>query len=345
MARIEVESFEHLEGPVEAFLALPQRVEGLGESQAAAEQTGTRSLLDPANTYWQNASGRCFLAMRDGEPAGRIVAFHNKALVEQEGPIGLVGLFACEDDPGVAKALIDAAGTWLGEQGLKVMRGPMAGDIWHRWRFMVRGFDTEPFPGEPRNPEYYPRLFLDLGFARVRTYCTKRIENLERQLELFRIEPELARRRGISMRTFDPTRWAEDIHGLFLLCQHAFASTWSVTPTTEEEFTAIYDRWLRRVGPEHIILADDAEGNVVGLGLAVVRPDDTLNIRTLAVLPEQSGIGLGKAIAAELYRRAIMAGMKAVQHCLMGPDMPTLRWDRGHGLVTREYAMFERGIG
>ncbi len=345
MARIEIESFAHLEDPVEAFLALPQRIEGLGEGQAAVKRGGTRSLLDPENTYYQNAESRCFLAVRDGEPAGRIAAFFNRPLAEKEGPIGLVGLFACEDDVEVARALVEAAGRWLGEKGLKVMRGPMAGDIWHRWRFMVRGFDTEPFPGEPRNPEHYPRLFLDLGFARVRTYCTKRIEDLEGQLGRFRIEPELARRRGISMRSFDPGRWAEDVHGLYLLCQHAFASTWSVTPTTEEEFTAIYDRWLRRVGPEHIILADDPEGNVVGLGLAVVRPSDTLNIRTLAVLPEQSGIGLGKAIAAELYRRAIMSGMKAVHHCLMGPDMPTLRWDRGHGVATREYAMFERGIG
>ncbi len=345
MAEVHVESFAHLTGPVEDFLALPQKVEGLNEHQAAAERAGTESLLDPANTYYRNAESRCFIAYADGRPAGRLVAFHNRFLVEQEGPVGLVGLFACEDDPEVASALVSAAAAWLGERGLKVMRGPMAGDIWHRWRFMIRGFDTPPFPGEPRQPEYYVRLWVESGFANIRTYCTKRIDDLEAQLASFRVEPELARRRGITMRSFDPGRWEEDIHGLFVLCQHAFASTWSVTPTTEEEFTNIYNRWLRRVGPEHIILADDPDGKVVGLGLAVVKPADTLNIRTLAVLPEQSGIGLGKAIAAELYRRAITAGMKAVHHCLMGPDMPTLRWDRGRGVVTREYAMFERGIG
>jgi len=345
MAQVHVESFEHLEGPVEEFLALPQETEGLNDNQAAAERAGTQTLLDPANTYYNNAESRCFLAYRDGRPAGRLVAFHNRHLLEQEGPIGLVGLFACEDDRAVAGAVISAAAEWLGGRGLRVMRGPMAGDIWHRWRFMIRGFDTPPFPGEPRQPEYYARLFLDSGFANVRTYCTKEITDLEGQLSRFRVEPELARRRGITMRSFDPSRWQEDVHGLFVLCQHAFASTWSVTPTTEEEFTDIYDRWLRRVGPEHIILADDPDSKVVGLGLAVVKPSDILNIRTIAVLPEQSGIGLGKAIAAELYRRAVTAGMKAVNHCLMGPDMPTLRWDRGHGIVTREYAMFERGIG
>jgi len=48
---------------------------------------------------------------------------------------------------------------------------------------------------------------------------------------------------------------------------------------------------------------------------------------------------------AELYRRAIDKGMHAVHHCLMGPTTPPQRWDHGHGRVTREYAMYERGIG
>ncbi len=344
MSHITVEAFSHLDGPVEEFLALPQRIEGLNEDQARAERAGTRALLDPANTYYQNASSRSFLARKDGRTAGRLTAFHNNFLVEKEGPYGLVGHFACEDDVDVAGALFSAGAEWLGQRGMKWLRGPMNGDIWHRWRLMTRGFDTTRFPGEPRQPEYYVRLFLNNGFETVRTYSTKRIEDLKAQLERFRLEPILAKKRGITMRSFDQNRWKEDIHGLFLLCQYAFASTWSVTPTTEEEFTDIYNRWLRRVGPDQILLAEDSSGKVVGLGLAVVAPPDTLNIRTLAVLPEQSGYGLGKAIAAELYERAIANGLTAAHHCLMGPDMPTRRWDHGHARVTREYAVFERGI-
>jgi len=221
----------------------------------------------------------------------------------------------------------------------------MAGDIWHRWRFMIRGFETSPFPGEPRQPEYYARLFLACGFSTVRTYCTKRIDDLEAQLARFRTEPALARKRGISFRGFDRSRWQEDVRGLFLLCQHSFASSWSVTPTTEEEFDDIYNRWLTRVGPDEILLAEDPGGNVVGLGLAIAAPADTVNLRTLAVVPEHSGYGLGKAIAAEIYRRAIAAGLTAAHHCLMGPSTPPQRWDHGHGRVTREYAMYQRGIG
>lgn len=116
-----------------------------------------------------------------------------------------------------------------------------------------------------------------------------------------------------------------------------------ISPTRPSCTTSdIYNRWLSRVGPDHILLAQDTSGDVVGLGLAISAPQDTINIRTIAVKPNHSGFGLGQAIAAELYRQAIDAGQQRVHHCQMGPNTPPQRWDGGLGVVTREYQMFER---
>jgi len=345
MSDVRIESFSHLEDGIEEFLAIPQKTEGLNDEQARAESAGTRALLNPENTYYRNGESRAFISYRGSETTGRICAFYNKDLVEQHGPYGLVGLFACSDDRESARALIEAAADWLREKELKIMRGPMAGDIWHRWRFMTRGFDTRPFPGEPRQPAYYPELFKACGFARVRTYSTKKITELDAMLKRLKMARDLNRKRGYTYRCFDQSRWKEDIASLHELCQFSFASNWSVTPISLEEFSDIYNRWLKRVGPDHILLAIAPDGEkVVGLGLAVSAPDDTLNIRTLAVRPEHHGYGLGQAIAAELYQRAIDAGQRTVHHCQMGPDAPPQRWDGGLAQVTREYEMYERGI-
>ncbi len=345
MSDIRIESFSPDETPVDAFFSIPRATEGLDDGQARAEQAGTRALLDPSNTYYATGATRAFVAFRGDRPVGRLCAFHNTEMVSTHGPIGLVGLFACEDDRSAAQALIDEASRWLAGFDLEVMRGPMAGDIWHRWRFMTSGFDTPPFPGEPRNPKYYPELFMACGFNRVRTFSTKRIPDIQAQAERLKTARGLVRKRGYTFRNFDVDRWEDDIRSLHELCQHSFASNWSVTPIAFEEFADIYNRWLRRVGHGHILLAEDSGKNVVGLGLAVASPADTLNIRTLAVLPGHYGFGLGRAIAAELYQRALDAGQTVVQHCLMGPDAPPQRWDGGRAVVTREYAMFERGIG
>lgn len=339
---IRVVSFTHLEGPVEDFLGLPERLEGLNDDQAAAERAGTRALLDERNSYYRNAEARCFLAYREDQPAGRITAFHNRLLSERGETIGLVGLFECANDVEVALSLVRHAAAWLGARGLRVMRGPMAGDIWHRWRFMTHGFDAAPFPGEPRQPEHYPELFLEAGFSPVRTYTTKRIDDLPGQLARFATAATLNHRRGYTFRSFDRDDWEGELRRLYVLCGHSFATSWCVTRTTEEEFSDIYARWLRRVGPGHIVLAADPRGEVVGLGLAVSAPPETLNIRTIAILPDQHGYGLGQAIAAELYRRAIDSGQRTVNHCLMAPLSPPQRYDHGHGVVTRAYTMYQR---
>ena len=344
MSEIRVVSFSQKNDPIDDFFSMTQRIEGLDDGQAKAEQAGTRALLQPGNTFYRAGDSMAFVAYRGDTPVGRLCAFHNKAMVESHGPIGLVGLFSCEDDRTAARSLVDAAAEWCKTQGLKSLRGPMAGDIWHRWRFMTDGFDTQPFPGEPRQPKYYPELFIACGFNRVRTFSTKRITDIEAQVNRLKTARDLNRKRGYTFRNFDTSRWQEDIESLHELCENSFASNWSVTPIAFEEFADIYNRWLTRVGAGHILLALNPEKKVVGLGLAVAAPSDTLNIRTLAVLPGQHGYGLGRAIVAELYQRALDAGQTTVQHCLMGPDAPPQRWDGGQAQVTREYAMFDRGI-
>jgi len=342
MSAVSTTSFSHLEPPTNEYLELLQRVEGLTDEQALAEQRGTKALLSKDNTFYRNATAQSFVVARGSTPVGRITAFDNRLAQDERGHIGLVGLFACDNDPEAAQTLLDAAAAWLRERDAAVMRGPMAGDIWHRWRFMTRGFEETPFPGEPRQPRHYPDLFTASGMAPVRTYSTKRIEDLPAQLERFKTADCLARKKGYTFRPFDRERWQEDVVHLFELCQHSFATNWGVTPTTQEEFTDIYNRWLRRVGPDHILLALDTSGEVVGLGLAISAPEKTLNIRTIAVKPHHSGFGLGQAISAELYRRAIDAGKQCMHHCLMGPYTPPQRWDHGHGVITREYEMYER---
>ena len=344
MSTVRIDSFAPAETPP-AFFEVAQKLEGLDDGQAKAERAGTTEVLDPSRAFYKNAEARSFLALKDGAPVGRLTAFHNHLLTADHHRYGLVGLFACENDVATARALVEGASAWLAERQLTAIRGPMAGDIWHRWRFMTRGYETTAFPGEPRNPKYYPELFLACGFAPSRTYSTKVVTNLDAQLARFSASAALSAKRGYSFRTVDPERWEEDLKHVYELCRHSFATRWSVTETTYEEFASVYNRWLRRVGAQQITLAVDKNKVVLGLGLAVAAPRDTLNIRTVAVYPHATGFGLGQAISAELYRRAISTGIKQVHHCLMSPNTPPQFWDHGLGSVTREYTMYERAIG
>ena len=66
-----------------------------------------------------------FLAMRDGQPVGRIAAIVNSEHVRRyQEPRGFFGFFECIDDSEVARGLFDAARAWLAENDLTLLRGP-----------------------------------------------------------------------------------------------------------------------------------------------------------------------------------------------------------------------------
>jgi hypothetical protein len=192
MSEIRIETFQHHDGPLEDYLALPRRVEGLSAEQATAEAAGTRALLDSYNSFYCFGSSCKRLAYRAGAPVGRLTAFRNRMLHGEQARCGLVGLFAGEDDADAARALIGGAADWLREQGLETVRGPMAGDIWHRWRFMTRGFATAPFPGEPAIG-LLPRLFTAAASPCAST--DQAITDMPAQLERFS-KAMLSRQRG-----------------------------------------------------------------------------------------------------------------------------------------------------
>jgi hypothetical protein len=236
------------------------------------------------------------------------------------------------------------AATWMEGQGLTLMRGPIDGDIWHRWRFMVRGFDTTPFPAEPRHPQYYPALFVRCGFAPVRSYCTKTIADPWAQFERFGPAMHSNRQRGISFEDVARNGLNELMPTLHDVYVNSMQELWSSTAAPIEEFTAVFKRHLEFLQPEFVILVRDKSGGAVGLGLAVCAPQETVNVLTVVALPSQAGMSLGQATVGEIYRRGLEQGKKTFQHCMLDPFSPAQRWDHGEAEITREYALYERSM-
>src|SRR5262249_18177010 len=118
--------------------------------------------------FYRYGRRQLFLCEADGHLAGRIAASINPKLVDPAGSVyGQLGYFECVDDAAVAESLIRAGIDWLGAQGARHVLRPMNGGAHRSHRFMTRGFDRDPFLFEPRNPEYYPKLFAHCGFMPV----------------------------------------------------------------------------------------------------------------------------------------------------------------------------------
>ena len=86
-----------------------------------------------------------FVAFRNGEPVGRIVATieaaHEKRFTDACGFFGFIDSI---DDHAVFAALFAGAERFLRERGMRLVRGPFSLTINHESGLLVDGFDAAP---------------------------------------------------------------------------------------------------------------------------------------------------------------------------------------------------------
>ena len=103
--------------------------------------------------FYAHAEAQCFLARRDGRPAGRIAAIQNRNYNEFHNErAGFFGFFESENHPEVAASLLCAARAWLRARGAQIIRGPMNPSTNYECGLLVDGFDSSPQVMMPYNP-------------------------------------------------------------------------------------------------------------------------------------------------------------------------------------------------
>ncbi|HHK74449.1 MAG TPA: N-acetyltransferase, partial [Rhizobiales bacterium] len=126
--------------------------------------------LDPKkNPYFDHAEVQLWLAFRGNDCVGRISAqiceLHQKRYNDQMGQFGFLEAI---DDRDVFEALLQTAGDWLRQRGMKRISGPYSFSINDEMGVLVEGFDRPPcFLMGHALPYYAPQLEA-LGFQKAK---------------------------------------------------------------------------------------------------------------------------------------------------------------------------------
>jgi hypothetical protein len=97
------------------------------------------------NPYFQHAEAAFWIALRDGEPVGRISAQIDRLHLERhKDATGQFGFIEGLEDPEIFVELLRAAEAWLRARGMVRAVGPLSFSLWHEAGLMVEGFDTPP---------------------------------------------------------------------------------------------------------------------------------------------------------------------------------------------------------
>jgi hypothetical protein len=116
--------------------------------------------------YRQGKLQRWLLKDEANTVIGRIAAFTNKKYKNKDDDVqvGGVGFFECINNQQAATILLDTAKTWLQQEGMEAMDGPINFGERDRWWGMVTKGFMEPLYCMNYNPPYYVTLFEEYGF-------------------------------------------------------------------------------------------------------------------------------------------------------------------------------------
>lgn len=361
-------------GEREAFIRLPWRLYQGDPNWVPPLLADVRTMLDPGgHPFHEHSDVQLFLALRRGIPVGRIAAIHNRRHVaHHQEPVGFFGFFESERDPLVAGALLDAAGSWLRDRGLDVMRGPASFSTNEEAGLLVEGFDRPPAVMMPYNPPYYRDLLVEEGFREAKTLVAYWQSGSRPPDYLVRAE-KIVRRRypDLSVRALRMDEFQEEVQRIRDVYNAAWQDNWGFVPMTEAEFRHLARDLKPVVEPDLVLIAEDGEGRPVGFALALPdlnqalrhangrllpfgllkilwhrRKISSLRVLTLGLVEEYRGKGIDALMYLEIFRRAGELGLHSGEFSWILGDNEAMRrpLERIGAEIYKRYRLYDRPL-
>ena len=291
------------------------------------------------------------VATREGAVTARATLREARDLVGAPGVSGLVGAYEAGDSE-AGRLLLEEACRHFARHGAARVLGPMDGSTWRAYRLVLPpgeqppppgGIAWPPFPGEPVNAPDAAAAWRAARFAIVSRYESSVV------LDLAAGGSALPPPVGVRLRPLAPERYGEELDVLFAASLRGFAHNPWYAPIERAEFRRLYLPLQDRIDPEFVEIAEDDTGSVLGFLLCYAWPGGAVGGRpvliakTIAVVPEARGRGLGGLLFARAHARAKARGFGAVVHALMHVDnLSTVLSADQRARPFRRYALFGR---
>jgi hypothetical protein len=253
-----------------AFIRAAFRAQGHNPRWAPALDMEAHEFFDPKHSPFAKENEiECYVALRDGEPVGRIAAILNRThLAYRKDQTGHFGFIEAIDDPDVFKALTDAADRFAAARGLTRLMGPFSASINHEVGILIHGFDETHMVRTNYAPPYYARRLEELGFAKgmdLIAFETKTDATIDEKLERIRLADARWKNRG-DLKTYGLTyrTWFPSFKRLLGLFNDAWSENWGAIPISDAEVAYIAKLMLPVIKPSWIRIAE-WQGEPVGI--------------------------------------------------------------------------------
>jgi GNAT superfamily N-acetyltransferase len=260
------------------FIKLPWRLYRNERSWVPPLVSERTKFLDrDKNPFFEHAEAEYFVAWRDGEPVGRVSAHVDRNLNEFQGTDwGLFGFFESENDPEIARALLETAEAWLRDRGTGSMVGPMDFTTNDECGLLFEGHERKPMVLQGWHHPYYLQLLEGYGLEKAMDlYMWElRLDKVEEQGGFHPMIQAAAQKvtgeHGVTVRNMRKSDFEAELGRFLEVYNAAWERNWGFVPLSASEVRH-YAKDLKPILDERWTWIAERDGEV--LGAALTLPD------------------------------------------------------------------------
>ena len=203
--------------------------------------------------FYDAARSQAFLAVRDGQAVGRILAIRNSRYDQKYNEsTGFFGFFE-SDSPEVAAALFATMEQHHRAEGCERIVGPVNPSMNYECGLLIDGFDSPPVFMMTYNPPTYPQMFEDAGYSKAHdlyAYLGHTSQLKDNQQRWDFIAQRLQEKIGFSRRTMQRAQFGEELRGFLDVYNRALQGSWGFVPISDAEMEHMAQGMKHLIVPE-----------------------------------------------------------------------------------------------
>lgn len=282
----------------DAFIKFPWRIYRDDPAWVPPLIIERKQFLDRKHPFYEHGDAALFLARRGREIVGRIMASDDTRYnAIHDSNVGCFGMFECIDDVDLARALFDAAATWLKQKGRTEIIGPIDYSTNYVCGLLIDGFEHPPTLLTAHNPPYYERLIDACGFTKEKDWYAWWFSKFSESAKRLRnIAAARAGKHGLTIRQIDKKNIEEESRRITSVFNQAWEKNWGYVPFTEAEAVHMARELKPLIVPAGTLIA---EVNAEPVGFVLAVPD--INVALRHINGRLTTFGLPVGLAKLLY--------------------------------------------
>ena len=275
-----------------------------------------------------------------GYVGGKMQA-HIALIIDKRLPLGeaFFGFLEIPEEISVFKEIWETLTKKAQGLGISILKGPVNGSVWHQYR-CIKETDGSPFFKSelPSMPYYYSFLSSNEPSLEVQYYSAYR-EKFDTTMQMIQTGYEKFTSLGFSIKEVKSIT-AEDLQAIAALSKTIFRKNWGYTELTGKEFLQLYssEKLDAHLNKLYLLYKDK---DIIGYCSTVKEDNNTIICKTIGLLPQYQGLGLGNALAYKVHLDAKKKGIRKIIYALIREGNQVKNFPKDDAVIFRRYTAFE----